>query len=84
MQPHLNVIGKLLRLFVRKGVSEGEVGRLVLRVREHVRELQRELLVVVEEVGDFRDDSSPLLLLLGHDSVDGLEALVVELGLMEA
>ena len=81
MQLRLNFVGKFQRLFKRERVCEGEVRRLVLRVREHVRELQCKLLITVEEVRNFGDNAPPLLLLGRHHPIDGLQALVVEFGL---
>ena len=83
LEPLLNIISQLQRLLEREGVSECKISRLVLRIGEHVRELESELLLAVEKVGDLGDDAPPLLLGGRHDPVDGLEPLVVQFGLQK-
>ena len=47
-----------------------------------MRELHRELIIVVEVGLHLGEDASPLLLLHWQDSINGLQALIVQLGLI--
>lgn len=73
----LNLVGQVETVLVTEREREGKVGRLVLRVSEHVAKLQSELVVAVKEGRDFSHDPSPLLLLTRHHSERRLQALVV-------
>ena len=64
----LNLVGQVETVLVTEREREGKVGRLVLRVSEHVAKLKSKLIVAVEECRDFCHYPSPLLLLTRHHS----------------
>ena len=81
----LNLVYLALGILVGPRVREGEVNRFTWRSREHVLEAHNELVVVVDEVLHFREDSTPLRLLLlsiGASTEDWLETVSIQLSLV--
>lgn len=61
---------------------EREESRALLRIGEHVSELESKLVIAVEKAGCLCDEPAPLILLRRHNSKNGLQPLTVELSLI--
>lgn len=77
-----DLINFVLRVLITPWIGEREICRLVRRVTEHVLELERELILLVDEVIDFGEDTAPLLLSVWENPEHWLQTLSIQLGLV--
>lgn len=78
----LDFIHLVMRLFIAPWIRERKIRGLIFTGTKHMLEPQNELIIVVDNVINFGENSSPLFTCRWYNSEHRLQTLAIQLGLI--